>query len=492
MRFRIQPKPLEIPDDEPFRNDLLERQEPAEVLTHLLRSIEGPCVLAVDAPWGAGKTTFLRMLVRHLRNQEFPVVEFNAWETDFTNDPFLALSQELTDGVREYTVSPLDDQIEKVKGAAKEVLRLTIPGFIRLATAGLVDVGPMMEREVGQALANLAQRRLSEYLDAKTSLQTFRTSLEGLAAEIAASRKGLPLIAVIDELDRCRPSYAVELLETAKHLFSVNRIVFVLAVNRSELVHSIRAVYGSDFDARGYLRRFFDLDFYLPDAKRRRFIEATLRAAGITDYFRNRSRSRTLGDNYESIRNWLVELFSGSDLSLRRIAQAIHRLGLTYASLPKDSPSLALAATTAAVMRTLNPNLYGRFMRREAEDREAIEYLISRGPKPERPQIDHYLEAVIIVAAMELRNPGRDLFGVDPSPLLAEYHEEANRARQSGDNDAAATRARSIIGIIGQIRNSSLLGHGGLGFEEAARRLELLSPSLIGDDEERSDGGRGN
>ena len=73
---------------------------------------------------------------------------------------------------------------------------------------------------------------------------------------------------MIDELDRCRPPYAVELLEVAKHLFSVDYIVFVLAVNRPELAHSIRDLYGSGFDAAGYLRRFFDIDFRLPDPER--------------------------------------------------------------------------------------------------------------------------------------------------------------------------------------------------------------------------------
>ena len=81
---------------------------------------------------------------------------------------------------------------------------------------------------------------------------------------LAQSKENRPLIVVIDELDRCRPSYAVELLEVAKHLFAVDHIVFVLAVNRSELAHSIRALYGSGFDAEGYLRRFFDVDFRLP------------------------------------------------------------------------------------------------------------------------------------------------------------------------------------------------------------------------------------
>ena len=81
----------------------------------MLRSVDGPCVLAVDAPWGAGKTTFLRMLSHHLRNQEFPVIEFNAWETDFAGDPFVALSEELTAGLRAYTAATQGDGFNRVK-----------------------------------------------------------------------------------------------------------------------------------------------------------------------------------------------------------------------------------------------------------------------------------------------------------------------------------------------------------------------------------------
>ena len=276
MRFRIQPKELEIPENDPFENDRLGRKEPAEILTRILESIEGPCVLAVDAPWGAGKTTFLKMLGHHLRQHGFPIVEFNAWETDFAGDPFLALSEELTAGLREYASGAGDGgidrvQLYKLRKATTEVFRRAVPGAIRLATAGLLDVSPMVEKEVGQALASYAQKQLSEYLDTRTSLQAFRTSLEELARELAETYHGLPLTIVIDELDRCRPSYAVELLETAKHFFSVDHVVFVLAVNRSELVHSVCAIYGSDFDASGYLRRFFDVDFRLPDADRQRF-----------------------------------------------------------------------------------------------------------------------------------------------------------------------------------------------------------------------------
>ena len=72
MGIRIRPREIDITEEEPFRNDLLDRKESVEVLTHLIESIEGPCVLAVDAAWGTGKTTFLAMWAHHLRKIKFP------------------------------------------------------------------------------------------------------------------------------------------------------------------------------------------------------------------------------------------------------------------------------------------------------------------------------------------------------------------------------------------------------------------------------------
>ena len=231
-----------------------------------------------------------------------------------------------------------------------------------------------MEKEAGQALAAYAQSKLNNYLEARKSLRAFKTLLEELAAELARANNDLPLVVVIDELDRCRPSYAVELLETAKHLFTVDHVVFVLALNRLELAHSICAVYGSGFDADGCLRRFFDVYFPLPDSKREPFIEATLLNTGIKDYFQSRSEDRS----YEIVRDWLVDFFDAFDVSLRSIAQAIHHLGLVLASLRQDSQSLPVAATLALILRTIDLDRYRRFTRGELEDRELVEFLFNR------------------------------------------------------------------------------------------------------------------
>ena len=136
MGIRIQPREIDVPEDDPFKNDLLSRREPAEVLTHLVGVLEGPCVLAVDAAWGAGKTTFLNIWSQHLRNNRFPVVKFNAWETDHAGDPFVALSSELTKGLREYE-GPDKGLAEKITNAATEVVRWVNPGLVQSAIAGI-------------------------------------------------------------------------------------------------------------------------------------------------------------------------------------------------------------------------------------------------------------------------------------------------------------------------------------------------------------------
>ena len=125
MGIRVQPKVIEIPPDDPFKYDLLNREGQIEILTRLVGSIEGPCTLAIDAPWGTGKTTFIKLWHQQLYNNGFPVVSFNAWENDFTNDPFHTLSSQLTKELHQYKNKSLDQKIVAVVKAAKGILNRT-------------------------------------------------------------------------------------------------------------------------------------------------------------------------------------------------------------------------------------------------------------------------------------------------------------------------------------------------------------------------------
>ena len=482
MGIRIQPREIAIPEDDPFKYDLLARKEPVEVLTQILGAVEGPCVMAVDAPWGSGKSTFLKMWAHHLRNNEFLVVEFNAWENDFAEDPFVALSCELTSQIHAASGTSLGEKIAATKKAAAEIALRAIPGLVRIGTAGLLDIAPIMEKEVGEILASVAKDRLAIYQETRESVEEFRTSLQDLAATASSSSKGRPLVVIIDELDRCRPSYAVELLEVAKHLFSVDQVVFVLAVNRSELAHSVKAIYGRDFDSDGYLGRFFDIDFQLPEPSREEFIKALLEATHGTTA--SQTTPGQAGDAWGMIQKLLVELLADSELSLRAIAQAIHRLGLVLASLSEARPTLWWVSTVAVILRALDVDLYHKFRDRQVTDLELVDQLLGPpdvGPGRPDPFGRRVFEATMIWGTREIgfeRDRWSTSREIHETPLYNRYN-EIFEAAYSGDrqqHSALADYAGEVLQLVGNVAPRA--GNHEIGFLDSVHRIELLSANL--------------
>lgn len=141
MGIHVQPREIDVPPDDPFKHDLLDRREAVDTLTHLVANLDGACTLAVDAAWGAGKTTLLRIWTQHLRNQGFPVVMFNAWETDYSEVPFVALSTELTEGLQSEQSKLPGGSTDELKQASMQVLRWVISGAIRFAASHVPIVG---------------------------------------------------------------------------------------------------------------------------------------------------------------------------------------------------------------------------------------------------------------------------------------------------------------------------------------------------------------
>ncbi len=479
MGIRIRPREIDITENEPFKNDLLDRKESVEVLTHLIESIEGPCVLAVDAAWGTGKTTFLAMWAHHLRKIKFPVVEFNAWETDFSGDPFIALSTELAEGVKNNpNKKDFTEKINSMEKLSKQLLNLATSGAIRFLTGGILNIDPLLEEQSGHVSQSPTENRLNEYLAAKNHIKEFKRVLQDLAVALSESHENRPLVVVIDELDRCRPSYAIELLEVVKHLFGVDHIVFVLAINRSELAHSVRALYGSGFDADNYLRRFFDVDFQLPEPERRAFIDSMLEVVNIGGYF-----ERTLDKNVDvDILPFLIQsFFNDPDLSLRTIAQAIHRLGLVLASLRSDQPSMIPMAVVLLIIRTIDSDLYYKFIRGEITDSEAVKTVFDRpGVKDLQWKREGSLfETVVILGAHERDN------GPFPttiqSPLYKkhkDFYEKHKNLTDAEPKNPDYERAYRVLTKIERLQKPYNQGNT-FGFKESVQRLELLTSFLI-------------
>ena len=480
MGIRIKPREIEVPRDDPFKNDLLKRKQSVEILTQLVGSFEGPCVLAINSSWGTGKTTFLRIWAQYLRKNKFPVVEFNAWENDFVEEPFIALSSKLTNKLDEYTDKQFtEEKITAIKNRVKEISQFLLPVLVRLLAGNILGPGSLAANEISQTLASYTESRIAEYQKTQESIKEFRCALQDMANTLRKSKEH-PLVVFIDELDRCRPSYAVELLEVAKHLFTVDDMVFVLAVNRTELAHSIRSLYGNDFDAEGYLRRFFDVDIQLPDPKRRAFIEAMLNSIQIDDYLKRTTDNQARRDG-EDTGTLLLGFFGTHDFSLRTIAQAIHRLGLVFASLRSGPKSFLITTVVALILRTANSNLYYRFIRGEVSDLEVVDEVFSlpslKGLQSEREGV--VFEAIIILAAQEETLSSLSISESMTSPLLQRYRKPVDvEDTEDTSFDQNQKHAKEVIGLVENLRNDIYRGWG-LGFKSSVQRLELLSDELV-------------
>ena len=474
QRVSIQPPDLQISEEDPFGSDRLGRQESAEVLTRIVSRIEGPCVLALDAPWGYGKTTFLKMWEAWLRQeaQGFPVVAcFNAWETDFTNHPFLALSSELTKELKSAVETTPIPGFNTFKRAGKKLLRAAIPAIPQLAGSLIPGGGAAVEAVLSVLSAAASDKTdTNDYLEAKEAIEDFKKALGELAQGL-----GKPLVIMIDELDRCRPSYAVELLEVAKHLFAVDNVVFVLAVNRAGLAHSVKALYGSCFDAEGYLRRFFDLDFQLPKPGRDQFVDALLNTTGLASILESQGL-----DEPDYAMRFLKAFLGSSDRSLREIQQAAHRLALTMKLLPDGTSLLPIAAVVGIALRTADFEVYQQFVNFEATDEAVADAVFGlRGTGPTRSkdlgaQIETHI--IMMFLARNQQDLGLAFADVD-SPLLTRYRDVKNASPSDSD---ASWYASQILERV-QARWEQIILELPRQFQELVEttaRLELLAPEL--------------
>lgn len=507
MRIRVQPAEIEVTDDpkgNPFLEDRLERKDSIVALTTLLGNINGPCVMAVDAGWGMGKTSFRRMWAQYLRNKEFPVVDFNAWETDFTWDAFFALWSEIS--VQLPTEGGDDASPTRLPTLARELVPL-LRGGTTLAAMGLSVAG---EADLAAAAAGISgttgelQRIASEpdadsasedappfleatYLEAKELLREFHLTLEQAAKSLAEANDGRPLVVTIDELDRCRPTYAIELLETAKHLFSVDHVVFVLFLDRQQLGHSVRAIYGADFNSDGYLRRFFDVDFRLPEPNSTDFLTALGKDLEIPSLLRDLTNNNQLyspiGDPaaLESATN----IIEASPLSLRDMQQALARLRILLASLPGGQRLHLDTLVVLLVLRTMDPELYRKVRAGTAKDEEVIAacQLQSQNTGHAQNTVRTTIESVLSAAVCLASCDGSDQLNEEMVPQLLRYRRIAMAAENS---PSQRSHEEMIAGLIVRYA-SSFCGHRSLdqewdfkyvrdtfGFYAAIRHLELF------------------
>ncbi|WOX07332.1 KAP family P-loop NTPase fold protein [Microbulbifer pacificus] len=343
-----------------------------ENLTPVLLNAKAPLAFGIEAPWGAGKTTFIELWGEYLKSQGYVSLNLNAWESDFCEDPLLPLLSVLDDWLSELRgEGPVAEAWEKVKTLAPGLLKAGAVAAVKAGTFGVLD----LEKSVEGAFASAAGEATGNIVDSfKSKKNTLAKFKELLASALNALPTGQNnLLIFVDELDRCRPSYALEVLERIKHLFDVERVVFVLAINRAQLGSSLQGVYGPKFDGESYLKRFIDLDYALKIPDMGAYITSRFEQEDILGRTRNSESAKQEFDWVVKGFCWLSERFN---CQLRDVNQLILRFRLILRAIQTDESLDPQILTVMLFLREYSSEHFSLLVHEPLRINEVINFLI--------------------------------------------------------------------------------------------------------------------
>lgn len=271
----------------PWHGDIFDRKHDGEVLSNLIaKSADQSLTISLQAPWGSGKTIFLQRLKAHIQNEyRIKAISVDAWKYDHHGDPLVPILAQLLEVIEaQATIAKPKSTIrKKLEKAGSEVAaagtKYILPVLTAAAKAGAPVYSPMVE-----GAEKIATRLLDAQRELMKSEPAFRSALEAARDALAARAPTAPIrpiLFVIDELDRCRPDYAIQTLERIKHHFDVPGIIFLIATDHGNLPAAVQTVYGAHVNGEEYLRKFFDFEYHLSPASREAVAKYLLSSVGL-------------------------------------------------------------------------------------------------------------------------------------------------------------------------------------------------------------------
>lgn len=291
-----------VEKNEPFKNDLLGRKDIAQLWQDTLLKSGKHFVMAVDASWGMGKSYFARNWECKLLHDDYKVCYIDAFKYDFTDDPFMTITSNLIEAfefkdlnevanklnvfIRTFKNQTLENMPLLVEGGmqvlinqAAPVLNTSIVNSILKCLKGITKIFTKSIQESSKTTMNPMDKVVDKDKNYSQVLLEFKNLLKEKTANLVENNRqpivgevvddsdnifeqeAKPLIVIVDELDRCKPTFAIEFLEKLKHLFDIPNMIFILFINEAELVKSITHTYG--VDGGDYLGKFINFKIEL-------------------------------------------------------------------------------------------------------------------------------------------------------------------------------------------------------------------------------------
>ena len=369
--------PLKIHENDGFRPDIdiFNRKAYGESLFNLINNTEDELVLALDAPWGEGKSTFIKMWRGLLAENKVANVYFDAFENDYQQDPLLAISSQLYALIDKKDDSTQAEFKKKALSALKVIGRASLRVGIKALTAGVLDETILEQTdniedasdEASDLIDNFIAKQLTKSEENSKSLLAFKEYLSTLGEKLGAGKN---LVFIIDELDRCKPKFSLAILESIKHLFSVPHITFVLVMNRTQLEEAVKCEYGAGVDASRYLQKFVSVWTSLPKSN---FDHQSLGNGYVRSCLKAMNFEIKTQAQHDAI-GYIEELVNHYNLSLREVEKTLTNFAIIYNATDEcnlNSEYLTLAIFLC-VIKVIKPEIYNKLSRKKIDYPELV------------------------------------------------------------------------------------------------------------------------
>lgn len=364
--MKIVTPPMIVKEDEAFDQDVLGRSEFGQSLLNLVSQSNDELVISLDGKWGEGKTTFVKMWQGMLTQSDVPNIYIDSFANDYIDDAFIAVASAITTYIEENSINPDEEKAkefrEKAKHVGVQLLSWTAKIGIKAATLGAIkdsdieelkDIQSDLAKGLSSVVGDFVGERLASHKQDVELLRSFKELLSEIPG-LLSTDGNKPFVIIIDELDRCKPTYAVELIEKVKHLFSVKNVVFVLVMHRKQLEEAVKCIYGENIDAHTYLQKFINIETIIPKKTGDRHDN------DIDKYNRRLFESHqivTWGDD-RNLLDSLEVLAKHFNLSLRQLERVYTNLAVFYASSAENQIRLVPIIAFLAVIKVVDPSIY--------------------------------------------------------------------------------------------------------------------------------------